>query len=203
MTGQHIPYVVDHMSVDDIEQVMDIELKVFTTPWSARSYKYELTENENAHYFVVYSRNEGEPPAPSGWWDRLRNQLRGPRPSRFILGYGGFWKVVDEAHISTIAVRQEYRRRGIGRLLMLTIIKHAIALEANRVTLEVRVSNRAAQELYRQYGFEVTGRRRGYYADNWEDALIMTVEDIQAPAYRRRLAKLEQALYRDLASRSD
>lgn len=199
MTGRDIPYVVDHMSVDDIEQVMTIETTAFSTPWSARSYQYELTQNENAHYFVVYHRESRKEPSPQGWWERLRNRVLGSRPPRLLLGYGGFWQVVDEAHISTIAVRGEYRNRGIGKLLMITMIKQAIALEADRVTLEVRVSNRAAQELYRQYGFEVTGQRRGYYSDNREDALIMTVENIRSPAFRRRLAKLERALYRELA----
>ncbi len=201
MGSGDIPFIVDQMGLDDIEQVMAIEKAAFSAPWSARAYHYELTENPNAHFFVVYLRGAGVEPAPAGWWARLLRWVRGPvRSARFIVGYGGFWQVLDEAHISTIAVRPEFRQLGIGKLLMVTMLKHAIALEAERATLEVRVSNQAAQGLYRLYGFEVTGRRPRYYSDNFEDALIMTVKGILTPAYRRRLAELEQAVYRELAA---
>lgn len=195
MELKDLPYVVERMQVSDIPEVMRIEYRSFSTPWSASAYAYELRMNQRAHYFVVRSRESlPELSEPGGWWEGLRRRFFGRRQRGQVLGYGGFWKVVDEAHISTIAVHPRMRRRGLGELLMVRMIEEAIALGAAFVTLEVRVSNVAAQRLYEKYGFERVGRRKEYYTDNREDAWIMTAPDIQTPAYRALLERNKRAL---------
>jgi ribosomal-protein-alanine N-acetyltransferase len=103
----------------------------------------------------------------------------------------------DEAHISTLAVPARYRRHGFGELLLIALLDEARRLGAQRGTLEVRVSNSGAQALYAKYAFEEAGRRRGYYNDNGEDALILTTAEFDDPAYRRLL----EARRRDLLER--
>jgi len=106
--------------------------------------------------------------------------------------------IAGEAHISTLAVAPAWRRRGLGEFLLWSMLKRAASMSAFEATLEVRVSNHAAQNLYRKYGFVVVGRRRRYYQDNNEDAWIMTVGDFDSDAYQDRLKQLGQALQRQL-----
>ena len=104
----------------------------------------------------------------------------------------------DEAHISTIAIHPAWRGHGLGEYMLLAMLAEAEALKAAMVTLEVRVTNDRAQELYRKYHFEVVGRRRGYYSDNGEDALLMTTPSLNSAAYDRALAALADALHERL-----
>ena len=101
---------------------------------------------------------------------------------------------MDEAHISTIASDEQWRGRGIGELMLLAMIERGIELGAGEVTLEVRVTNRVAQSLYRKYGFEVVGQRPRYYRDNNEDADLMTASDVDRPEYQAKLKTLRAAL---------
>ena len=193
------PYLVEPMTLADIEQVMEIEKVAFPSPWSARAYRFEVSENEHSTMLVV------RPAAvTSGPLERLvhrtllrqnmtrRLKLARPGP---VLGYAGFWLLVDEAHICTIAVHPQWQGRGLGELLLLALIERGIALGANNATLEVRVSNRVAQELYTKYGFEIVSRRRGYYSDNNEDAYIMTTPPLETPGFRASLDRLRSQLY--------
>jgi ribosomal-protein-alanine N-acetyltransferase len=116
-----------------------------------------------------------------------------------VVGYGGFWMLYDEAHISTLAVGLEWRRRGIGELLLLTMLERAVDLQAEVTTLEVRTSNILAQNLYHKYRFQMVGLRRRYYSNNNEDAFIMTVENIQSTAYRRYLEERKTDLQTKLS----
>jgi ribosomal-protein-alanine N-acetyltransferase len=160
------------MQVADIPRVMAIETQVFPSPWPAHAYRYELTRNALSHCYVLEKEAE-------------------------LVGYGCMWLVVDEAHISTLAVALSQRGRGLGELVLLALLGEAIALNAVTATLEVRVSNQAAQALYAKYGFEVVGWRKRYYVDNQEDALIMTVEPLDE-AYQDRLAALQTGLFERL-----
>lgn len=136
------------MMVQDLPGVRIIEKQAFTTPWSFQSFVSELTANDNAHYLVA----------------RLGEQ---------IIGYIGMWIILDEGHITNIAVLKEYRNRGIGRLLLEAMELLALQHGVGRMTLEVRVSNSVAQGLYRKIGYRPCGLRPEYYRDNKEDALIM------------------------------
>jgi ribosomal-protein-alanine N-acetyltransferase len=111
--------------------------------------------------------------------------------------------MVDEAHISTIAVQPHWRRRGIGELLLVAMLDRAIELGAEIATLEVRVSNVTAQNLYRKYGFRKAGLRRRYYRDSDEDALIMSTERLTSATFQSHFQQLKQALRKKLAQSLD
>jgi len=111
----------------------------------------------------------------------------------YIAGFAGFWIMAGEAHIVNLAVRQPYRRQGIGELLLISLIGLAIEMNAHLITLEVRASNTAAQGLYGKYSFTVKGLRRGYYSDDREDAVIMTVEDVDSASFQACLNQLKKA----------
>jgi len=204
------PFVVTPMQEADIPEVVAIDNLSFSTPWQADAYRHELTQRETSHFFVVRLRTPATMQAESATtsalhpsplvsrlssladrWRMLRGQNGRPRPA--VVGYGGLWLWLDEAHISTIAVHPDWRGRGLGELLLLAMLERSIELKAAQATLEVRVSNQVAQNLYRKYEFEIVGIRRRYYRDNGEDAYIMTVPALDA-AYARRLARLRQAL---------
>lgn len=212
-----LAFRVEPMRPDDISQVMEIEHVAFSAPWSARAYDYELHYNEMAHYYVARPQgiedrvperttagNGSKTERPS-FWRRLFGQdkkapavqVDEPAP---VVGYGGLWLMVDEAHISTIASHPHWRRRGIGELLLLAMIDSAAEIGAEVVTLEVRVTNVPAQTLYTKYGFEVVGKRKGYYSDNGEDAYIMTTPSITTAEFARRMQGLRVALFKRLAA---
>lgn len=197
MSREGLPYILQPMRVQDIPEVLEIERACFSMPWSAHAYRYEIEENTLSWYVVARL-------APSQPTSRLLGKLLALRPSvqphTPIIGYGGFWIMVDEAHISTLAVAPAYRRRGVGELLLLTMIEEADRRGATAVTLEVRVSNLPAQRLYEKYGFTVQGRRVRYYSDNGEDAYIMTTPSLRSAPYRETLEALKARLYARLSS---
>jgi ribosomal-protein-alanine N-acetyltransferase len=157
------------MTLDDIAQVMTIDRLSFPQPWSEQSYRFELLENQHSYFVVALARAVSNP--SNGWLSRLLGQ---PLP-RQVVGYGGVWLVAGEAHINTLAVHPDWRRRGIGEQLLQALLAYARRRDSLAATLEVRVSNLAAQHLYRRYGFEEVGRRPRYYRDG-EDALLMTAQ---------------------------
>lgn len=185
---ERVPFRIDPMRWEDVPEVMEIERRAFSMPWPMRAYEQEILHNPNAHYLVLRPR-------------AMRAVAPVFPPRRVpILGYGGFWLVPDEAHISTIAIDAPWRGRGLGELMFLALVEEAIARGANLITLEVRASNLVAQNLYRKYGLEVVGRRPRYYRDNNEDALLMSVEGVRLPAYRQRLEALKARLWDRLAA---
>lgn len=173
---------VEPMTVRDIPAVMEIERQSFSAPWSASAYDYELRYNAMAHYFVA--RPQSVTPSSSSLWQRLRARMLSV-DNVPVVGHAGFWVMVDEAHISTLATHPAWRRRGIAELLLVAMTERAAELGLRVMTLEVRVSNVTAQALYRKYHFEVVGRRVHYYSDNGEDAWIMTTPPIASAEYQR------------------
>lgn len=196
-----LPYVIEPMQLRDVAEVMGIERLSFPTPWSARAYRYELRENNLSHYLVARPRRPLARKEP-GFWDGLRRSLGVAAPLEVnLLGYGGFWLMAGEAHISTIAVRPEWRRRGIGELLLVAMLERAVELGADLATLEVRVSNVAAQGLYQKYGFAKVGLRPRYYSDRGEDALIMTTKHLTSAAFQSGFQRLKAELRQKLVER--
>lgn len=202
----NLPYIVEPMQLEDIPEVIEIERVAFPSPWPSRAYRYEVTQNRLAHYFVARRQfpeelKEGSQAEESTTLlQRVQLWTQGSRArERSVVGYCGFWIAADEAHISTIAVDPSHRRRGVGQLLLVTAIDHAVELKANVVSLEVRVSNPPAQNLYHKYGFKVVGRRPRYYSDNREDALIMTATYIAGAPYQRMLNNRREQLIQRLS----
>jgi len=194
MDSDEIPYVVQKMTLDDVPAVTAIERMVFPLPWSAYAFAYELRYNPAAHFLVVRLRGVGAVTGEIPEQEAAVGQ---------ILGYGGFWLFLDEAHICTLAVHPDWQGRGLGALLLTSLIEHAIELDAAIVTLEVRASNLMAQKLYCRYGFAQVGLRKRYYSDNSEDALIMTTEPISSSSFQKRFKTLKSSLLRKLASNSN
>lgn len=170
-TSPRVRLHIERMAAGDLPDVMSIDRASFPAPWPEAAFLQELN-NRNGHFFVAREAGAGAPQRSA-----LRRLLdRGaPQPGP-IVGYAGMWMFFDEAHIATIAVRPERRGQGIGEQLLVFLIDLAGSLDAIFITLEVRVSNDAAQRLYAKHGFLETGRRKRYYHDNGEDALIMTLE---------------------------
>jgi ribosomal-protein-alanine N-acetyltransferase len=195
-----LPYVVEPMRLRDIKEVMEIERVSFPSPWSARAYRYELLGNDLSHYFVARQRWTEEPEL--GLLARVRRSLgAGLRPA--VLGYGGFWLMLGEAHISTIAVQPNWRQRGIGELLLVVMLDRATELGAERATLEVRASNVTAQNLYYKYGFQQVGLRRHYYRDRDEDALTMSTGRLTSALFQSHFQQVRQALREKLTQGLD
>ena len=179
--ADRLPYLVEPMALGDIDQVMEIERIVFPAPWSARAYHYEITKNDHSTMLVV--RPTGAPATPL---EHLRRRLGLVEPEP-LLGYAGLWLLVDETHICTIAVHPQWQGRGLGELLLASLLEQSMTLGALRATLEVRVSNNAALELYLKYGFKIVSRRKRYYIDNNEDAYIMTTPPFETASFRENL----------------
>ena len=177
--------LIVRMTVADLPAVTRIEALSFPNPWPMAAYRAEIVSNPQAAYFVARLTPGAEDPpvAPLAVAER-----------DVVAGYTGLWMQLDEAHISTIAVHPQLRRRRIGERLFVRAIVHALGRGASAITLEVRVSNEGAQRLYEKYGFEVVGRRRRYYSDNGEDALIMTTPPVADPAWAERFGALVAAL---------
>lgn len=184
------------MAIEDLPEVLEIERVAFPSPWSARAYEYELRYNDMAHYFVARldaaQRHENDR-GVMGW---LRRLVHGEsvKPTPLMVGYAGYWLMAGEAHISTIAVRPEQRRRSFGELMLMHLLDDAARHGAHVATLEVRVSNGAAQQLYLKYGFDKVGLRKAYYSDNNEDAFIMTTPPLNSGQYQEKLRRLHAAL---------
>jgi ribosomal-protein-alanine N-acetyltransferase len=184
-----LPYLVERMTLGDIDQVMAIERVVFAAPWSARAYRYEITKN--AHSTMLVVRKALTPSGPLVKLGRLLG-LGAPLP---LLGYAGLWLLADEAHICTIAVHPQWQGQGFGELLLISLLEHGLKLGASRATLEVRVSNHSARALYEKYGFEIISRRKGYYTDNKEDAYIMTTPPFETAQFQVNLDGRRLQLY--------
>mgnify|MGYP002400160363 CR=1 FL=1 len=126
------------------------------------------------------------------WFRRLFSYERRLNIPEYIVGFSGFWMMVGEAHIIAIGVRNGYRQLGIGEGLLVATIELAQALNANIVTLEVRASNKIAQELYKKYGFQVVGRRLKYYSSDGEDAIIMSTDKVTSLPFQADFQQLKE-----------
>lgn len=189
-------YTLRAMRNADIPQVVAIDRMSFTLPWSEKTYAFEIENSRVSHLAVL------EWAAPERPWQRLWRALRRAPAQRPLVGYVASWIIAGEVHISTIAVHPAHRGRGLGALLLASMLLRAYHFGGQYSVLEVRESNLTARALYEKYGYRVVGRRKNYYRDNQEDALLMEVAPLDA-AYRqlleRRLAALQKrAPYLDL-----
>ena len=165
---------IDTMKMADLDDVMEIEQASFTLPWSRRMFERELANRKHSHFLIA--RNGAD-----------------------ILGYIGFWMVLEEAHIVTIAVRSDFRRKGIGTILMAVALDMAARLGAIKATLEVRITNLHAQELYGKFGFITVAIRKNFYSDTGEDAYVMWIYDLESKIreIRSRFASVMERLQQE------
>ena len=204
-------YAIDKMTMSDVPRVVEIERQAYPSTWPPSAYRKELQDNRWAHYIVVRDKHIlEEHTVTSQEAEKTRKSRLFPlsllanRPVAqdlaSIVGFAGLWLMVDEAHVTTIALHPDYRGRGLGELLLVSLIDISYDIGAKWVTLEVRISNYTAQNLYRKYGFREAGLRHRYYSDNQEDALIMWTDEINSPSYRQKFLELKALLMKKLAS---
>lgn len=143
--------IIRFMEESDLSGVLKVEHDAFQMPWTRYAFLNELNNNRFAHYLVAEWEEE-------------------------IIGYCGVWIVLDEANITNVAVHSAYRGKRVGENLMVHAIEMSAVYGAKTMSLEVRVSNKVAQSLYKKLGFEEGGIRKSYYTDNKEDALVMWVK---------------------------
>jgi ribosomal-protein-alanine N-acetyltransferase len=217
-------YRLDVMRQDDVPEVSRVERRCFANPWPASAYRRELQNPAQNYYVVLRELRAGSQPSPDPEngvngatpdagarrpvprrsllpIGRGRQQLDDGREQSSIIGFAGMWLAFDEAHVTTIGVDPPHRGLGLGELLLLCMFDEAVARGANWLTLEVRVTNGAAQALYRKYGFTAHGTRKRYYSDNNEDALIMWSPALGEPDFRVEVESRRAALARRLVNR--
>lgn len=146
--------VIRKMTVDDVPAVIELDKMSFSLPWPERSFRFELTDNPASRCWVAETEQR-------------------------IVGMIVVWLLVDEAHVATLATHPDFRRRGIGKRLLAYALRHLINEGAQSSFLEVRASNMPAQEMYRKFGYEESGRRPRYYKDNDEDAILMKLSSLK------------------------
>jgi len=164
-----VAVTISPMRRRDLRSVLKIETEVYPKPWTIGLYMGEITANGGRSYIVA-------------------------RANGAIVGYGGVMLLADEGHVTTIAVDPGCHRHKVGTRLLLVLVREALMLGAKALTLEVRVTNRGAQELYRRFGFVPAGIRKNYYREIEEDALVMWAHDVTDEPYGARLAQIEAKL---------
>jgi ribosomal-protein-alanine N-acetyltransferase len=172
------PYLIRAMHTIDVPRVSYIEMRSFTMPWSPMAYLHEINHNPNAAMAVIQAPLPEEAP----WY--IEHEL---------MAFAGLWQRRRRAHISTLASHPDYRGRGFGELILVAMIAKAIAIGVKQVTLDVRVSNVVAQNLYRKYEFDYANLQVGYYSDDGEDAYLMIIPGLNR-RYQQRFQKRVAAL---------
>ena len=161
---------ITKMTSDDIEDVVEIEKEAYGKHHWSKSSFYDEMSNNLAHYYCAKT------------------------PDGELVGYAGTWHILDEGHITTIAVKNKFLRRHIGEAIVLSILEDWYKGGIKYLTLEVRVSNTPAINLYKKYGFTSLGTRKGYYQDNNEDALIMWTENIFYDKFKNKFNENKEKL---------
>ena len=211
--SQSVSVYLRHLQKEDVNEVVEIEKEAFSPTWVSSPFRRDL-DNKRACYLVACLDGDDDPPEPvqeladntdpsQSWLSRLAGRFgfgsspvelpaAPPAASFAIAGYVSIWFQGDEAHITEIAVRETLRGKGIGELLLIGSLRASREYGSHVMTLEARVSNFIAQRMYEKYSFKAVGTRKGYYADNREDAVIMTTTPIGTEEYSRMFHELQE-----------
>jgi ribosomal-protein-alanine N-acetyltransferase len=157
---------IQSLTTDNLTELLELDKACFDGLWTMEGYLREL-ESPNSHFLGLFS----------------------PFNHSELLGMGCFWSILEEAHITILAVHPQYHGQGLGQALLYSLLQTAADLGLERATLEVRDSNYVAISLYQKFGFKTAGKRRGYYKDNNEDALILWLSELQQPHFFKNLDK--------------
>ena len=163
--GSGTAVIVEPMRNRHLRAVRRIDRQVYRSPWSTALYLQELAQRDSRLYVVA-------------------------RVQRTIVGYGGLMVVFEDGHVTSVAVDPPWEGRSVGTRLMLALAAGGVAMGCRALTLEVRMSNDRAQELYRRFGFRPAGVRKDYYPEFGEDALVMWAHDVHLPPYQEKLAAI-------------
>lgn len=201
-----MPYVIEPMTIEDLAEVHAVEVQSVPTPWPISAYRRELT-NPQGNFYVVCRWRPPNGVAVERADERVSRGLfplfhrREDRPPMHapIVGFAGMWVQGDEAHVTIIGVAPAHRGRGVGEFIFTALVDQALRRNATWITLEVRVSNLRAQNLYAKYGFSVQGTRRRYYSDDGEDAYVMSSPPANTAAYHEQYAALRQGNHARIA----
>jgi ribosomal-protein-alanine N-acetyltransferase len=155
---------IQSLTTDNLTELLELDKACFDGLWTMQGYLREL-ESPNSHFLGLFS----------------------PFNHSELLGMGCFWSILEEAHITILAVHPQYHGQGLGKALLYSLLRTATDLGLERATLEVRDSNLVAISLYEKFGFKTAGKRRGYYKDNNEDALILWLSELQQPHFLKNL----------------
>jgi [ribosomal protein S18]-alanine N-acetyltransferase len=166
------PLELRYLTPDLLPAVLELDQQCFGGLWTQDGYQREIDSPNSDLIVLVINEASGE-----------------STDSSFLVGLGCLWSIVDEAHITIVAVHPHYQHQGLGQVLLLALLHSAHQRELDRSTLEVRISNQSAINLYQKFGFKVAGRRKGYYEDTGEDALILWRSGLQTPEFVELLAK--------------
>jgi ribosomal-protein-alanine N-acetyltransferase len=161
-----VTVVITPMRRRHVRSVLRIEEQVYPRPWTSSLFLSELALRTTRAYFVA-------------------------RIGRDVVGYAGVMVSFEDSHVTTIAVDPAWQRHGIATRLLVALVRESLVRGAQHMTLEVRMSNKGAQDLYRRFGFAPVGVRKNYYPETNEDALVMWAHDVDSPEYARLLAGLE------------
>ncbi len=160
--------ILEHMRPEHIATVAELETLCFGVHWTPTNFRKEL-DNPRCCYYVAIEDGR-------------------------VVGYLGYWQILEEAHITSIGVHPDFRRRRVSQRLMCRMLEECQAREIKWITLEVKANNMQAQKLYEKFGFAVMGRRKNYYQKEQIDALIMWTEDVSLPAFQARLNQLQSEI---------
>lgn len=165
---------VEGLKAEEIPQVVELDERCLGGIWSLQGYEREQ-KSENSHFVVLKEASQEK-----------------------IIGYGCFWGILEEAHITLLVVDLDYQGKGLGKLLLYSLLKKAGELKLDRATLEVREKNEVALGLYQKFDFKIAGKRRKYYQKTGEDALILWYGDIAKPKFAQDLANWEKSVNESL-----
>ena len=154
-----LPLKIQLLDLEHLNYLLELDKACFNGLWTVEGYRREL-ESPNGHFLGMFSPD-----------------------SQRLLGMGCFWSILEEAHITILAIHPQYQSQGLGQALLYSLLKTSSDLGLERATLEVRVSNQSAISLYEKFDFKIAGRRPRYYKDNQEDALILWRSDLQHPHF--------------------
>jgi [ribosomal protein S18]-alanine N-acetyltransferase len=178
-----MPLELRYMRVSDLHDVIKIEGRAFATPWPLHSYVFEIKESTHSFMAVLHEVAESAP-TDSSIRRLIRNFTGSWESTGRILGYGGLWNIMEEAHISTVASHPDERGKRYGEVILAAMVRKSIKLHAEYIVLEVRKRNVVAQSLYHKYNFQISGEKSNYYQDG-EDAYDMRLNLTDAAVIAR------------------